>query len=71
MQLLFYLICLLFIVDISSAYFVYMNILEIIEKGDNILGCQFHPEFKSRPDKPHPLFKLFINNAKKYFNEVD
>ena len=33
MQLLFYLICLLFIVDISSAYFVYMNILEIIEKG--------------------------------------
>ena len=46
-------------------------LLEIIEKGDNILGCQFHPEFKSRPDKPHPLFKLFINNAKKYFNEVD
>ncbi|MHB8096024.1 MAG: glutamine amidotransferase-related protein, partial [Candidatus Aminicenantales bacterium] len=24
------------------------------------LGCQFHPEFKSRPVEPHPLFKAFI-----------
>jgi len=24
------------------------------------LGCQFHPEFKSKPDKPHPLFKDFV-----------
>ncbi|MEE8423426.1 MAG: hypothetical protein V3S49_02690, partial [Thermodesulfobacteriota bacterium] len=24
------------------------------------LGCQFHPEFKSKPMAPHPLFKEFI-----------
>ncbi|MCK7467600.1 MAG: hypothetical protein MZU91_05380 [Desulfosudis oleivorans] len=24
------------------------------------LGCQFHPEFKSRPRSPHPLFTAFI-----------
>jgi CTP synthase len=27
------------------------------------LGCQFHPEFKSRPLEPHPLFKAFIEAA--------
>jgi CTP synthase len=29
------------------------------------LGCQFHPEFKSRPVKPHPLFSRFIEAALK------
>ena len=24
------------------------------------LGCQFHPEFKSKPMEPHPLFRAFI-----------
>jgi CTP synthase len=24
------------------------------------LGCQFHPEFKSKPLEPHPLFKAFV-----------
>jgi CTP synthase len=28
------------------------------------LGCQFHPEFKSRPMRPHPLFREFIKAAK-------
>ena len=27
------------------------------------IGVQFHPEFKSRPNKPHPLFKGFIGAA--------
>jgi CTP synthase len=27
------------------------------------LGCQFHPEFKSKPMEPHPLFKAFIHAA--------
>ncbi|MEZ4551621.1 MAG: hypothetical protein R2874_14415 [Desulfobacterales bacterium] len=27
------------------------------------LGCQFHPEFKSRPMNPHPLFRDFIRAA--------
>ena len=27
------------------------------------IGCQFHPEFKSKPLEPHPLFKAFIGAA--------
>jgi CTP synthase len=30
------------------------------------LGCQFHPEFKSRPLEPHPLFRAFIGAALQY-----
>ena len=30
------------------------------------LGCQFHPEFKSKPMEPHPLFRAFIGAAYKY-----
>ncbi len=38
------------------------ELVEIIEIEDHpwFLGCQFHPEFKSRPIEPHPLFKAFI-----------
>lgn len=38
------------------------GLVEIIELRDHpwFLGCQFHPEFKSRPVEPHPLFKAFI-----------
>ena len=40
------------------------NLMEIIELKDHpfFIACQFHPEFLSRPDKPHPLFKGFIEN---------
>ena len=33
-------------------------LVEVIELPDHpwFVGCQFHPEFKSRPDRPHPLF---------------
>ena len=36
--------------------------VEIIEIPDHpwFLGCQFHPEFKSKPFDPHPLFKAFV-----------
>jgi len=27
------------------------------------IGCQFHPEFKSKPLEPHPLFKAFVGAA--------
>ncbi|HLW98254.1 MAG TPA: CTP synthase [Candidatus Acidoferrales bacterium] len=39
--------------------------VEIIEAPDHpwFLGCQFHPEFKSKPLAPHPLFKAFIGAA--------
>jgi CTP synthase len=38
------------------------ELVEIVELKDHpwFLGCQFHPEFKSRPIEPHPLFKSFI-----------
>ena len=43
------------------------NLVEIIEIKNHpwFLGCQFHPEFKSKPMQPHPLFKDFISAALK------
>ena len=34
-----------------------------IQENDFFIGVQFHPEFKSRPNKPHPLFKGFVKSA--------
>jgi CTP synthase len=44
------------------------NLVEIIELRDHpwFLGCQFHPEFKSKPLVPHPLFKAFIGASYAY-----
>ncbi len=41
------------------------DLVEIVELPDHkwFLGCQFHPEFKSRPTAPHPLFVSFIQAA--------
>lgn len=41
------------------------NFAEIVEISDHpwFLACQFHPEFKSKPLKPHPLFVSFIQAA--------
>lgn len=41
------------------------NLVEIIELSDHpyFIGCQFHPEFLSRPHKPHPLFEGLIKAA--------
>ena len=41
------------------------TLIEIIELKNHpwFLACQFHPEFKSKPDKTHPLFRAFINAA--------
>ena len=38
------------------------RLVEIGEMADHpfMLGCQFHPEFRSRPTRPHPLFQAFI-----------
>jgi CTP synthase len=38
------------------------KLVEIAEISDHpfMLGSQFHPEFLSRPDRPHPLFKAFL-----------
>ena len=44
------------------------GLVEIVELRDHpwFLGCQFHPEFKSRPVEPHPLFKAFIGASYAY-----
>ncbi len=41
------------------------NLVETVELPDRpfFVGVQYHPEFKSRPNKPHPLFKGFIKAA--------
>lgn len=41
------------------------NLVEIIElpKQSFFIACQFHPEFKSRPTRPHPLFDKFISSS--------
>ena len=45
------------------------NLVETVEITDEdfYLGVQFHPEFKSRPNRPHPLFKGFISAALKHY----
>jgi CTP synthase len=41
------------------------GLVEVIELPDHpwFIGCQFHPELKSRPNRPHPLFSAFIAAA--------
>lgn len=41
------------------------SLVEVIEVPDHpwFVGCQFHPEFTSRPYEPHPLFTAFIKAA--------
>jgi CTP synthase len=39
-----------------------LDLVELCELPNHphFMACQFHPEFKSRPHRPHPLFKTFI-----------
>jgi len=41
------------------------RLVEMIELREHpfFVGCQFHPEFKSRPAAPHPLFARFVRAA--------
>jgi CTP synthase len=45
-----------------------LNLVEILELDDHpwFVGVQFHPELKSRPNRPHPLFRGFIGAALKH-----
>jgi CTP synthase len=44
------------------------RLVEIAEVGDHpfMVGTQFHPEFLSRPNRPHPLFHAFVNAAHEF-----
>lgn len=47
-------------------------LVEITELQDHpfMLGCQFHPEFLSRPNRPHPLFSALIRASAEYRDEL-
>jgi CTP synthase len=49
------------------------ELVEIMELPDHpwFLGCQFHPELKSRATKAHPLFREFVKAALKYAEEKE
>jgi CTP synthase len=44
---------------VLSGVYPEANLVEVVEIADHpwFLGCQFHPEFKSKPLSPHPLFR--------------
>jgi CTP synthase len=44
------------------------SLVEMVElpKHPWFISCQFHPELKSRPMRPHPLFASFITAAKEH-----
>jgi CTP synthase len=49
------------------------RLVEIIELRDHpwFVGTQFHPEFRSRPMRPHPLFRAFVQAASQVLHEGD
>jgi CTP synthase len=50
---------------ILSGIYKDKDLVEVVEIADHpwFLGCQFHPEFKSKPLVPHPLFRAFVRAA--------
>lgn len=51
------------------------NLMEIVELPQTVhpffIGCQFHPEFKSRPENPAPLFSGFVEAALKHKTKTE
>ena len=53
---------------VFSGIYPKKNLVEMVEISNHpfFLAVQYHPEFKSKPDKPHPLFRDFITTALKH-----
>lgn len=49
------------------------RLVEMVEMRDHpwFLGCQFHPEFKSRPMNAHPIFREFVRAALRYKHRAE
>jgi len=56
---------------VFSGIYEKMNLVEIMELAAHpwFLACQFHPEFKSKPDRPHPIFREFVKASLKKNDE--
>jgi CTP synthase len=56
---------------VISGVYPEADLVEIVELADHpwFLGCQFHPEFRSRPMDPHPLFESFVGACLKQRGE--
>ena len=48
-----------------------LNLVEIVELSNHqyFIACQYHPEFKSRPFNPHPLFRTFVKAALEFHKD--
>lgn len=56
---------------VFSGIYPKKNLVEIVEIAHPyFIAVQYHPEFKSKPDKPHPLFRDFIKAALKTANKI-
>ena len=49
-----------------------LGVMETVEINNHpfFVGVQFHPEFKSRPDRPHPLFSGLVKASLAYAKEA-
>ncbi len=49
------------------------RLVEVVERHDHpfYIGVQYHPEFKSRPNRPHPLFRGFVAAALELSSRAD
>ena len=56
--------------ELAGHFAGWPKLVEMIELKDHpwLVGSQFHPEFKSRPERPHPLFRDFVGVAKELYN---
>ena len=53
---------------LSSGLNLQLGLVEVAEVVDHpfMLGSQFHPEFRSRPERPHPLFDSFVKHSRNF-----
>ena len=58
---------------VASGVHPELDLVEIVELANHpfFIGVQFHPEFKSRPLQPHPIFRGFVKAAREHHSESE